>query len=238
MGYLIKDLKRKKDLAERVFISDSSGVVHATKDIQILFPERWVGRDLAWIDGNIRILTKCMLLMGDEYSVMNDCNYWPLSPDNIGLTTIDGEPHYEFIFTAGSVVCPNNNVLIDDDILYSIFSEFVEKGQVPPYFDSTDLSKMFLNSRECTGRILAGSNTIIDMVISSIVRKQGNETIHYRHLDESDKKHPAYVAFRSPVYMANTSLTKISTAFAKDGVTSALVTETLKVRPLERIVRS
>lgn len=240
MAYNTKDLQRYPDLYKELLIKTADGTITAKKDLRILFPETWVGRDLAWIEGDIRVLTKCMILegSGNRYTVMNECAHWPLEPDSIGMNSVNGVNCYEFFFDKGGVVCPNYNLLMDEDLLYSIFTEFIEKGRVPPYFTDVDLSTIYLNSEYHTGRILSASNSVNEMVASSVVRKKDNELIHYRHVTDKDKESPAYIAFRSPVYMASTTLTKMSTAFFKDGVTSALLTETKKVEPMERIVRA
>lgn len=238
MSYTMKKLQRYPELFKEILMKTPDGTITAKKELKILFPESWVGRDLAWIEGDIRVLTKCMIMTDNRYSVMNECAHWPLTPDNVSMTDIDGVNCYEFTFEKGSVVCPNYNLIMDEDILYSIFTEMIEKGRVPPYFSDTDLSKMYLNSEYHTGRILSASNSINEMVASSIVRKADNELIQYRHVTEKDKQNPVYIAFRSPVYMASTTITKMSTAFFKDGVTSALLTDTKKIEPMERIVRA
>lgn len=238
MAYKTAELEFRSDLYKDLLPQNGDNTLTAKKDIRILFPESWVGRDLAWVEGIITVLSKFMILCDGQYTVMNDCSYIPLTPDSIGLTTVDGVSHYEFIFNAGSVVCPNDNVLIDEDILYLIFTEFVEKGRVPPYFSSTHLSTMYINSKVATGRVLSADNSINEMVAGSITRQKGSELTQLRFVKKSERSKPVYVAFRSPIYMAQTTMTKLSTAYFQDGVTSALLTETVKIEPMERIARA
>lgn len=242
MGYKMKDLVRNPDLIERATVTTPDYKMVAKKDCKILFPETWVGRELAWIEGDIRILTKFMLVVDGEYTICNECAYIPLLPDSIFATDVDGVPHYELTFSKGGVICPNLRLVVNDTILYYIADEFLTKVRIPPYFEYSDVGKLFLNSNKHSKRELASSNTILELWVATVARSMKDETVQWRYhgksMQQAIKDRPSYISFKSPVYMANSAMSKISGAYFRDGMASALVSETDVVEPLEVLVRA
>lgn len=242
MAYSMQSLTRSPDLAKRYFIETPDGKMVTKKECRIIFPETWVGRELAWVEGDIRVTTKFMVLIDNEYCISNECAYMPLTPDSVSSVIIDDVKCYELFFDKGSVVCPNLDLVVNNNILYYIFDEFISKGRVPPYFEYEDLGKMYLNSNFHTGVTLASNNTILEMVVASISRSSDDGMLHWRYkgkkLAESVKDKPFYISFTSPVYMASNTLSKISGAYFTNGLTSALTTKSEVTEPLEMLVRA
>lgn len=242
MAYSMAKLKRNPGLASANLSMTADYKWVTKKECRILFPETWVGRELAWVEGDIRVLTKFMLKIDDEYAVINECAYMPLTPDSIFSVDIDGVSHYELVFFAGSVVCPNLNLVINDNILYYISDEFLTKMRKPVYFNYSDMATMFLNSQWHTKLQLANNNTILELWIATLARWSQDQMIQYRYKAKSMKDSlvdpPAWISFKSPVYMANSTLSKVSGAFFTDGMMSAITTESQVVEPLEALVRA
>ena len=242
MSYSMAKLKRNPDLVKQHCVVTPDQKLVTKKECRILFPETWVGRELAWIEGNIRILTKYMLMIDGDYTVINDCAYMPLTPDSIFSNDIDGVTHYELVFFAGSVVCPNLNLVVNDNILYYIADEFLTKTRKPPYFEYSDMAKLFLNSQWHTKLKLANNNTILELWTATLARWSQDEMIQYRYkantIQDSLVDKPSYISFKSPVYMANATLSKVSGAYWRDGLMSAITTESHVIEPLEALVRA
>lgn len=214
----------------------------ARKPVKILVPKRYEEHRLAIVANEVRIVgIYCMIADDRFYAVSSATAMMQILPTTITIVSVDDEEYYEFFFEKGAVICPNLDLLKDDNLVYYVYDEHVAKGHIPWYFSYTDLGKLFVSATHHGGIVLSASNAALEMIAATISRDERDRTKYYRHriksIDEELKVPPAFIPFRSVIYGPTNTTARLMGAYFDDGVLSALVNPSEKTEGIETLLR-
>lgn len=213
----------------------------AVKDLKIVIPYRFIQGKLAMVSSNIKTLAVFAIVVDNKYAVSNVCSSMTITPSNTNIVTGGVEDHFEFSFDAGSVICPNINLIVDDINSYNIYNEMIAKGNVPWYLSYEDFGKVLMTAHRYAGINLTGNNAPIELIITSIARKEGNLYKYYRNTIKTAAQQyttkPAYVPFNSVAYGATNSVGKIMGSYFEEGMTSTLTVDDVGPPGVEAYLR-
>lgn len=249
-GYLLpkgatvdpKQLKRAPERIQQDLKTLKDDRIITQGGCKIYIPARYQDNGLAVLGEETLILGICLFVVEDRYyGVSRAPTMLRIEPANISTLKIEGEDYLEFDFPAGSTVIANANVVQDGNLLYPIYNLFIANGQVPWFFTYEDLGKLFEHSKEYTGVKLGANRVVHEMIAATISRDPEHLNRQYRHvvssLKEVESNPPTIVKLNSVTHGATNTTAKLIGAYWEEGVTSALVSPSEQVEPIEDLLR-
>lgn len=237
----IQSLVRDAD-AVRAQLSMVGDRVVAKQLTYVYIPVSFEERKLAEIAAIVKTIGFYAMVVDGKYCVSKVCADVHFRPSSINRIVIDEDDYYELQFDPGAVIIENINVLQVKSILYYIFDHIVAKGKIPWYFNYDDMGKLFLTAQKHAGVSLGVQNTIHEMIAASISRQSQDRTKYFRHSittpkDIADNK-PAFIPFRSVVYGATNTTSRLLGSYFDDNMLSATVNPSESVEGVEALLRA
>lgn len=236
----IGQLKRDPSVIHKDLTTLKDNRIVTDKGCRIYIPEKYQDNRLVTVGVETYILGYFAIVIGNSYGVSLAPARLRIEPDNIQTVKIEDESYLEFTFEPNSTVIANADVVQDNQLLYSIYNEFISKGHVPWYITYQDLGELFGLSKYYTGTKLGANPVIFELITATITRNPENLKQQYRHILKSPKDlktEPKVVKLNSVTYGATNTTTKLIGAYWDEGVTSALVHPSTKEEPIEEILR-
>lgn len=226
--------------ADLVTLDDKSIVTRG--GCKIYIPMRYAERDLATVSNNVRIIgIFCIVLPTGEYGVSTAMAQMDITPVSTNQVTVDGVDYYEFEFEPGGTVIAYRSLVMNDNLPYRVYNEFVATGNIPWYFSYEDVGKLFVSSQHHAGVRLAANHQVLEMIAAAISRSEENRRQHFRlSIDKrSDltKKTPAFIALRAISLTADTTTARLMGSYFDDGLDSALTHPSEKSDDIEKLLR-
>ena len=137
---------------------------------------------------------------------------------------------------AGQVVIPTQNVLVDSDLAYEINKYFYTYGRVPWFMSYDDVNVILKYHKEYSGLNISPNNIPFEIVTSKITRDRNNKFVYYRHTGMAQG--PVVVPFKSVLFNATNTTSKLLGSYLSDGFTSALLSPSESVETVETLLRA
>lgn len=225
----IDKLKRRQTVIPEVMTEVGDTLV--AKDIcSIVVPFRYLQAGLLEI-GN-RIMVACIYPIVNnkgEYGVSNYCTAMELKCDNISTVRHNGEQHYVFMFDKGDVICPNTNLVKDDNFSYLIYDEIIQNANPPWFMNYRDVGMVMVTAKEMAGVRLADTNAIFELMVAHLTRSHSDINKLYREeinsLDDDvlARVKKESISLTSVTHANMNKMTKLMGGYVEDGLTSALI---------------
>ena len=197
-----------------------------TRDMRILFPDRYVARDLAILGSTVSVISMVAILDSkNNYGVLLTPITMVVSPSNIEDMIIDGKLYKVLVFEAGDIVVPNTLMVMNEDFMYSIFDEFYVKGNIPWFISYDMLSDLFTESKKYAGSSIGNDIVAFEILTATIARSTKDKYIQHRQIIKSpaDKSAVEYVGLNNVFYSYVNTGAKIIGSYYGTGVTAAAV---------------
>ncbi len=238
ISVLIRDPKKVKAV-----LVEKDDKLLTTTGCKLYTPKRYIERKLASVGSEIKTIGVLTVVVDDKYySVMKVPSMLSIQPSEILTDKIGDEEYFVFSFDPGAVVIANLNLVMDIFLIYDLYNEIIAKGHVPWSFTYEDVGKLFAETKKYAGDSLSRTNTILEMIASTVSRNPNNLMEFYRHQiqTEADEKKvdPRFIPFRSVLYGANNTTAKLLGAYFDDSLLSALVNPSERTEGVETILRS
>lgn len=219
------------------------GSIVCLAPMKVHIPTRFEVRDLLTVGKDIFSLAVIPLIIEDKYyAVLNIAAKVQLKPLTIKKIHIDEVEYYELGFDKGSTLFKTKNVVKDSDIVYKMFDEFVQKGNVPWYMSYEDMGNIFNSVKKYAGVNLGNNPEITSLIISFISRQENDLSKYYRHtlndFNDLNKKKVSFIPLKSVIYNATGTLDRIAGSYMSDGIISSLVMPTKESDQIEKLLRA
>lgn len=235
----MKDLKRDA-AAVHACMKEVDDKVVAMKPIKIYIPTRFRDKGLAIFSSEIFILG-CHLLVTEDnkFGINNIPGMMRVEPDDIVEVMLDGVPHIELSFLAGSNIYASVMIVKNDKLLYHLYNEMLSRGNVPVYLDYLDRGRLFDYAKYFGGATLSNSISILHLLISLVSRDAKDLNVYFRQTtDGKDMLNLATVPIRSVTHGASNAVGRIMGGHFSDKITAALVNPSTEEENIEHILRS
>lgn len=232
----IRGFKRRPEAFKSTFkIKDNSTLT--THRISVLFPERYLGRELASIGVNFVKVLGIYAIVNDnkEYTVINTPIFHELLPESTEIVDIDGKNYVMCGFDKNSVYLSSNDLIVMDSFVYELFAEFFLQGNVPWYLDYTDLVNIFRQSKQFTNTSL-GDDLVTWETITSLVTRYSSDKTKY-HRQTVDKPY-SYVGLNDIRYGYDNTGARIIGGYMKEGIVTAIIDKEKETSDTSRILRA
>ena len=197
-------------------------------------PYRFVTASLALIEDRVQVISQYCIVIGGHYTVANVPALVEIKPDSRKRVKIGDEEYLEFFFDQNSIVLEDTRLFKQSSQVYNIFNEEIAKGNVPMYFNDTDLLFCLDLADSYAGLKLGKNNVSIEMIISSITRQAKDLTEYYRLNPTGDYQ---FIALRNTSLGATNTLAKMMGSYYEPGITSSLARDSDKLEDIERLLR-
>ncbi len=224
-------LKHNPEVIESYFrVKDNITIV--TEDIQIIFPERWLKKDLAIIDDVVKVVGLYGILdKKGNYAESMAPIYQDIEANAINDVICDDGVLYKVLdIEANSVFIANNNLIVSDSFIFHIFDEIFIKANIPWYMSHDNLSDILSESSlYCDSNI--GDNRILYEVLVAMVARGDDKTDYFRHVHT---KKPKWVALNNIYYSYKNTGAKLIGGYYGYGVSSAIINPETEATKIEK----
>ena len=237
----VKDLKRNPDIImSKVLETDTSFL--AGEDMSIIFPARWLeaAANLARIDITVSIMgILCFIDKNNNYSVIKIPTRINTNPNRITDLMVDDVPYKEMHYSKGEQLISNRDIVKDNSDLFTVFSEFYFKANVP-FYVGKELTEVFINADKYAGSKV-GENSLAIELMTSIVSKNADDLSEpYRVAVNRNKDAKIkFINLLNPYITFKSTFGRISGSYAKQGTIASLLDPSEnKDNKIEQILRA
>lgn len=230
----VSKLKHNPEIFKKIFQVKKENTI-TTKKVMMVFPERYIQRELVFFDSTIKVLNIVGIIDEDN----NYCSFIaPLFidtvPYNIEDITIDGVLHKCLTYEADSVIIQSNSIIKSETSMYNIFDEMLVQGRVPWYVDYDNIKDIFINAGKYAGSKVGKNPLAYEIIASEIARDKDDKNKYFRL---NPKGRPTYVGLNNLFYSFKTTDSKLIGGYYGYGVSAAInnpETETSKISEILR----
>lgn len=238
-SHLIRD--RKKVLA--AIASEADGKIAISKgEVKIYFPKHYLNGKLGYIDSNFHVTGIFAMVVDDKYYGVSVTNaVMSLTPTGINVVKIDGDEYYELYFPPGSVICPDLDLVKDNQLVYQINHDIINLGKTPWQLDIDLLCRIWDTAKLFSDVDLQASSSVLEIKIASRARDPDN-LMHYRKEDFKTRKDVetlpvTFVAQRAVAFTTTNATARLLGANLKDGIMAEIVNPSTKNELFEDVLR-
>lgn len=237
-----KDLKRNpKKVMDKIIQTDSSML--ASEDMSIIFPSRWLDNaaNLARIDITVSILgILCFMDKDNNYTVTKVPTRITCNPNRITDVTIDDVLYKEMHFSRGEQLIVNRDIVKDNGDLFTVFSEFYFKANIPFYIKENELTQVFINADKFAGSKVGQNSMALELMTSIVAKSKDDLNIPFRiAINKNPNAEVQFVNLLNPYYTFKSTFGRISGSYAKQGRLAALVDPSTNTEnKIEQILRA
>jgi hypothetical protein len=223
-------------------VTDDNEMI-AKKPMKVYIPARFKQADMAKFESENTFVGICAFVVEDKYyGVSCVTSVMRTEPTAINDVIIDDVEYIEMSYDAGSRVIANINLVKIDNLVYTIYDEFVSKGRVPWYMDYEDIGKLLADSHYYSGVKVGNNPQILEMIAATISRSPSDVKKYYRQGIESKEENvtnpPVIIPLRAVSYGATNAIAKLMGPYFDENVTSTLVSPGQRVERVERLLRT
>lgn len=216
-------------------ISNNTTIV--TKDIQIVFLESFLNKELAEI-GDV------VSLIGIYGIIDEDNNYATcIAPvfQKIYCTKIedascdDGKLYKILYIDKDATMLESNDLVVSDNQVYFIYDQFFVKGVIPFYISYNQLPSLLSDADIFCGTGLGNDRHVFE-ILSSIVARGKDKNVYYRNSPELGKVKPNYTSLSNIYYSLKSSSSKIIGGYYGSGISAAILNPETETSVLEKLL--
>lgn len=218
------------------------GRVVARREIYIQIPVRFSERKLAFIGKESVICGICAFVTPDNFYGVSLINAsFTIKPSSSEVITINGDDYHQFGFVPGDTVMEFTDLVKDDKILFPIYDEIMQKGNVPWYISYLDMGDLFSTAAKHAGANVGNEQEVIQLLASILARDPNDKSVFFRQTLTSMQdllvKEPAFIPLRNIQYGATNTVDKISGSYWSVGLASAIASPSKRVENNDYILR-
>ena len=238
----IKDFKRNVNVVGKKIIETPSSFL-AGENLSVLFPKRWLDNAayLANIGVNISIVgILCIVDENLNYCITKIPTRVLTNPNKITDVRIDGIDYKEMHYSRGEQIICNRDIVKDNGDIFTLFSEFYFKANIPWYIDYQELDDVFVNADKYAGSKVGENRMAIELMTSVVAKDSKDMTMPYRiAINKNPNASVVYAKLMSPFFTIMSTMGRIAGSHAKDGRVAALIDQsTNRENKIERILRA
>ena len=237
-----KHLKRDASIIHSGWVSQPNGTIVTRVPCKVIFPKHYLDGPLGGIDERYNVIGIFAIVMGDTYGVSKVISKIPFTPDETNRVIIDGDHYIELSWGAGSIICPNSNLVVNDKLAYEVYNEIVQKGKTPAYFNTVDLCTLFDSALKYANANLRTDHSILEIYTASRVRLASDRASyareHYRKQSDITELDVDVIKLASVAFGATNTTARILGSYTGEGLNSALVNQATQKEEIEELLRS
>lgn len=241
---LLQFFKHAPEKITNLLVEMGDGRIVCRKDIDIIFSESYIEKDLCTIADKIDIIGVFAIVDPEtkEFGTFAIPSRVTINPAMMRKFKNNDMSYRVISYMKNDTIMDASEVVVDDKLSYYLYNNFVELARVPWYLHYDALLGIFDQEWHYVGKLLTDVPQVIDMLISSIARDAQNDTALYRGAikDKSEvfTRPPKWVPLKNISMGPADTMNKILGAYYDDGLASAIAEPSDIVTDVEKIMRS
>lgn len=214
----------------------------ALEPLRIHIPERLTDRGLALIEDITTILGFMAIITEDNFYAASTITCMiRTEPDRIGKVVVDDIAYIELFYNKGSKIVANTNLVMNDNLVHAIETEFWGKANIPWYYEPEDLAEMFMETGKYNGVTLGADPCILEYAASWMCRDPDDPTKMYRERKNAKADMatipPYVISMKNVSFGSNNLSTKLGGSYYDPGMTSVLANPAERNEKVEWFLR-
>jgi len=237
----VSKLKRNAKLIKSKYRKVGDMLI-AKEKLYILFPSKFVDKDLSILDNVCKILG-VIAIMDDNnnYAVSTIPGRIDIEPSEIETVDINNELYTMLVIEPGDPLFSDTRIIQNTDMVFNVFELLLLQGKVPFYLNYEDLLNVFTNMPRYTGTSVGKDSLVFEILIALSARNPNNLDQQFRMFVKDRKMAmsitPAWVGLRNIYYSYNSTLSKIAGSYFKKGLVASIIKPEKDATVLENILR-
>lgn len=236
-------LPRNADTVFAQFSQQDDGSLIVKSETKVVFPRRFLERDMAYIGDEVRTVGIFMMVSGGARCLFSVCAMVEMQPDSIDYVSYRGIDYVELTFDKGSRLFKTLEIVQQDVLVYRIYKEVLSNGNVPFYMELTpeidDVAACLDTAKKYAGTNIGSQRPVTELISSLSARNAESLVEYFRQLpdEEQAKTRPNFIGLMSAAYGATTTLSRLAGAGFDQGLVAAHVYPTEELSRQERLIR-
>ena len=156
-------------------------------------------------------------------------------PSFTSYVTVNGKDYVRCEFTKGDVFMKDKTVVKTGHIAYIVFSEFIEKANVPDFIKYADMAFLFDTVKRITGCKLPAEHAAFEMIYAFLARDAADLKRSYRLTAMQDD--PKFLPLKDVPHAAQSTTARLIGAYLKDSLASSMVNASEDNSDIEDLLR-
>jgi len=239
----IHGLTRDAEAVKAACKEGTNGSIVALKPSKLIFPERFLEKNLATI-GLRSYVVGCFAHVVEDrhYAVFLATAMVEVKPSAIATIKIDGDSYVEMGFEPGDTLLVAQEAIEDKLLTYQIYNELISKGHMPWYMHYDDRIKLLFTANALAGVNLLSNHAMLELNAAAISRDPKDINRFYRHAVESyaqaDRDTPISISLMNVSYGTTNAASRLMGAYWEQGLNSELANPSTQVENVERLLRT
>ena len=235
----VSQLKRDPKKIRTLYTEMEDGSVICNKPFEVYLPRRFIEKGLADVSDTVRTIAVLgIVIPGECYAPLIGLMEVSLAPSGIREVTVDGNKYLVLEFDKGDTFIENTQVPKDSNVSYTYYLEFLVYAKIPWYMGQNDLSSIFDNAKQETGKGVGSTPQVIRVLISLMYRDPDNYDNPYRNSKAMlDGRPPHIVGLNNASMLVDGTFPRLMGGYLNDNILSAIINPDDKVTDLEQIMK-
>lgn len=158
-----------------------------------------------------------------------------MKPSVVEYVTEGGQEYVKCTFTEGDIFLKSTSIVKNPNIAYIIFSEYIEKGQIPRYMKYNDLAYLFDTVKRMTGSSIPAEHAAFEMIYAHLSRDKKNAKVPYRLTDMGEP--PLFLKLKDIPHASTSTTAKLIGAYLNDSINVGVVNAAEDKSDIEDLLR-
>jgi hypothetical protein len=205
--------------------------------LELRIPRRFGTHGFLEIGDSVTTIGSMDMIFDGKYRAgLNILAAITIEPTDIGSMTYNGVEYVVLHLKTGDIFMTSYRVIQNQRVVYALWKEYIESGNVPYHYTYNDLLKLFDTAKEITGAGIGVSRSVWSGIIAHLARDSDSVTVPYRRTPMD--KPMMFVPLNSISLAPSGTVARINGSYFRDrGTVSALLHEVTEKQPFEDVLR-
>lgn len=223
------------DLSKHITKNKNGEMVVTGESVTIMIPRSYEKYKRLNITDEIDTLAVFEISIGTETKEFFLPATVTMCPSLVEYVTIEGQDYVRAVFEKGDIFIKNTNVVKNGYIAYIIFSEYVEKGQIPRFMSYDNLAFIFDTVQRITGCKLPAEHAVFEMIYAHLSRDAKKLSTPYRLTAMSEP--PKFLKLKDVPHAATSTTAKLIGSYLNDSLVNSMVNAAEDESDVEDLLR-
>lgn len=220
------------------YFKDVGNSVITTENLRIIFPERYLVRNLAGLGSVVKVLSVYAILDDyGNYAVVIAPIIQEITPFTIKDVSINNVLYKELLFKENDLFMPNTLAIKMDSFFYDMFDELYTKGNVPWFLNDIDMSNLLIEAKKYADSNIGKNPLAMEIITSVISRDEEDKRKFFRQTDDMEKR-PTFVGLNNIYFSLETTDAKLVGGYFGYSVTTAIVDHEKTTSEVSKVLRA
>lgn len=158
-----------------------------------------------------------------------------MKPSVVEYVTDGGQEYVKCTFTEGDIFFKSTQVVKNSNIAYIVFSEYIEKGQIPRFMKYDDLAFLFDTVKKLTGCSIPAEHATFEMIYAHLSRNRNNLKVPYRLTAMNED--PLFLKLKDVPHASTSTTAKLVGSYLNDSIATSMVNAADDQSDIEDLLR-